>query len=643
LPELPVRFASVVAKYRQVLLATTVVSAVALPQIVNAFDGTGRIIVAQREDPKKKQQQPKPQPKQVPPKQVQQPKPAPQQKQVQPPKQMPAQKQVQPAPQKQMPPTQKQVQPPAKAPLQQQQAQPQQPSPKADPKGVQPQPKLGPKADPRTVQPQPGVAPKADPRTVQPQPGIAPKADPKTVQPQPGVAPKADPKTVQPQPGVAPKADPKTVQPQPGVAPKTDPRTVQPQPKLGPKADPKTVQPQPGVAPKTDPKTVQPPAKAPPVQQQTQPPQLAPKADPRTVQPQPKVAPRVAQPPVQVQKFGAPKAAPAAQVRSVTELKGKRQEQRQGNTVIIREPGNRTIIRENNKIVIRHDESERMRRWGNAKFETRGRERYTIVNRGGYDVYTITDDNGRLLRRYRRFPDGREYALIDNRRRWGPGAAVAAGAVVGGAIALGLAMPRVTIPREQYIVDVDQAPPAMLYDTLDAPPLVPMERPYSLDEVRDNYELRARVRSVDINTINFSSGSWEISPDQVQRLQGLAEAMQKVISENPSTVFLIEGHTDAVGDPEDNASLSDRRAESVAEALTTNFNVPPENLVTQGYGEQHLRVQTEGSARENRRVEVRNVTGLMAAQGEPAEQGGAGGTDEQGAAPPDAPAGQPPG
>ena len=134
----------------------------------------------------------------------------------------------------------------------------------------------------------------------------------------------------------------------------------------------------------------------------------------------------------------------------------------------------------------------------------------------------------------------------------------------------------------------------MLYETLDAPPEVAPERAYSLDEIRDNVELRDYVRSVDINTINFSSGSWEISPDQIPQLQALADAMLKVISENPATVFMLEGHTDAVGAAEDNMSLSDRRAESVAEILTTNFNVPPENLVTQGYGEQHLRVQTDG-------------------------------------------------
>ena len=57
---------------------------------------------------------------------------------------------------------------------------------------------------------------------------------------------------------------------------------------------------------------------------------------------------------------------------------------------------------------------------------------------------------------------------------------------------------------------------------------------------------------------------------------------------------MIEGHTDAVGTDVDNLSLSDRRAESVAVALTEQFQVPAENLVTQGYGEQYLKVPTQG-------------------------------------------------
>ena len=41
----------------------------------------------------------------------------------------------------------------------------------------------------------------------------------------------------------------------------------------------------------------------------------------------------------------------------------------------------------------------------------------------------------------------------------------------------------------------------------------------------------------------------------------------------------------------------------------SKFQVPPENLTTQGYGEQHLKVPTEGSECANRRVTARRITG----------------------------------
>ena len=83
------------------------------------------------------------------------------------------------------------------------------------------------------------------------------------------------------------------------------------------------------------------------------------------------------------------------------------------------------------------------------------------------------------------------------------------------------------------------------------------------------------------------------------------------IARNPAEVFLIEGHTDAVGSDIDNLSLSDRRAQSLAAILTRDFQVPPENLTTQGYGEQYLKVNTQGPSRENRRVTVRRITPLL--------------------------------
>ena len=119
---------------------------------------------------------------------------------------------------------------------------------------------------------------------------------------------------------------------------------------------------------------------------------------------------------------------------------------------------------------------------------------------------------------------------------------------------------------------------------------------------------------IDLNTITFEFGSWELTRDQIDRLAGIAEGLNRAIQNNPREVFLIEGHTDAVGSDVDNLSLSDRRAESVAVALTQQFAVPAENLSTQGYGKQYLKVPTEEPERANRRVTVRRITPLLAGQ-----------------------------
>ena len=87
--------------------------------------------------------------------------------------------------------------------------------------------------------------------------------------------------------------------------------------------------------------------------------------------------------------------------------------------------------------------------------------------------------------------------------------------------------------------------------------------------------------------------------------------MQKLLGRNPAETFLIEGHTDAVGSDMANLALSDRRAEAVAAALTDVFEIPPENLTTQGYGEQYLKIKSDGPEEQNRRVAIRRITPLV--------------------------------
>jgi outer membrane protein OmpA-like peptidoglycan-associated protein len=281
-----------------------------------------------------------------------------------------------------------------------------------------------------------------------------------------------------------------------------------------------------------------------------------------------------------------------------------------GRRKVIQESGNRFIVKEHNRTIVRHDEAERFLRRPGARSDRRpdGTVETYYIGRDGVRIVTVVDANGRLLRRYRRDRDGRERNIIDNRRFY-RNLALGIGL---GIVVLNLPPPRITIPYDEYIVDYDSASDDDLYETLMAPPIEDLDRPYSLEEIRDNYELRARVRSIDIDTIEFESGAWEVSPDQYDKLERIARAILRVLESNPEAVFLIAGFTDAVGSEDDNASLSDRRVASVAEVLTEQFDVPAENLVTQGYGEQYLKIDTQGPEPRNRRVSVLNVTGLMA-------------------------------
>ncbi len=274
---------------------------------------------------------------------------------------------------------------------------------------------------------------------------------------------------------------------------------------------------------------------------------------------------------------------------------------------MIQEPGNRFIVKEDNKkAIIRHDEAERFLRRPGAKTERRadGNVETYYVRPDGVRIVTVVDQHGRLLRRYRRDRDGHEYNIIDNRRFYRD-VAIGIGAGALGIIVLNLPPPRVTIPRDRYIVEYDRASDDDLDEALTASPLEPLERAYSLDEIRYTYELRARMRRIDLDTIIFDSGAWEVPQDQYYKLERMARAILTVLRRNPEAVFLIEGHTDAVGSDEDNLSLSDRRAQSIAEILAETFSVAPENLVTQGYGEQFLKIDRPGPEPRNRRVSIR--------------------------------------
>jgi OmpA-OmpF porin, OOP family len=284
------------------------------------------------------------------------------------------------------------------------------------------------------------------------------------------------------------------------------------------------------------------------------------------------------------------------------DFRGQRQESDQGGRKVFTEPGRVIVVDPSGQSFIRHNEEERFRFGArDIRVEQVGADTRTVVIRpDGSEIITVVGADGRLLRRIRRDREGREIIIIDNGFRND-----------GGSFYVDLPPPNIRIPYDRYIVEADMAAPELIYETLDAPPVDRIDRRYSLDEIRYSPSVRMLMPSIDLNTINFETGSWDIPPDQAAKLQVIAEGLNRAITRNPREVFLIEGHTDAVGNPVDNLSLSDRRAESAAELLTQQFGVPAENLTSQGYGAQYLKEQTDGPSRINRRVTVRRITPLL--------------------------------
>jgi outer membrane protein OmpA-like peptidoglycan-associated protein len=107
--------------------------------------------------------------------------------------------------------------------------------------------------------------------------------------------------------------------------------------------------------------------------------------------------------------------------------------------------------------------------------------------------------------------------------------------------------------------------------------------------------------------IDFSSGSATLTPEATAALDQLGKALTN--SALAAYNFKIVGHTDTVGDPATNQTLSKQRAAAVKSYLETKFGVADTRLQSVGVGESDLLVQTPPDTpnQSNRRVQVINL------------------------------------
>ncbi|MHA1549371.1 MAG: OmpA family protein [Alphaproteobacteria bacterium] len=274
--------------------------------------------------------------------------------------------------------------------------------------------------------------------------------------------------------------------------------------------------------------------------------------------------------------------------------------------VVVETEDNRIIVRRGSQLEVRHDDTARLESGGARRLQQvnpDGTTTTTIVRRNGTRIVTVRDDNGEIIERSRHRRNGAVEFLIG-------GAAQQPAAPV---FDLHISLPQleISIPQRDYVVESESASDRQLEQALIAPPVEQVERSYSLREIRRSGRLRNKLRRIDIDTVTFEFGSAAVPRDQIRRMERIGRVLSRTLARNPEEVFLIEGHTDAVGADLSNLALSDRRADAVAQILTFYFSVPSENLITQGYGEQFLKIPTAGPERENRRVTLRRITPLL--------------------------------
>ena len=104
-----------------------------------------------------------------------------------------------------------------------------------------------------------------------------------------------------------------------------------------------------------------------------------------------------------------------------------------------------------------------------------------------------------------------------------------------------------------------------------------------------------------LSDVLFDTGQATLKPGADRALNRLAQFMK----DNAGTHVLIEGHTDSVGTDDYNFALSQRRAQAVADALSSR-GVAADRAMTKGLGKAYpvASNDTQAGRQQNRRVEI---------------------------------------
>ena len=107
---------------------------------------------------------------------------------------------------------------------------------------------------------------------------------------------------------------------------------------------------------------------------------------------------------------------------------------------------------------------------------------------------------------------------------------------------------------------------------------------------------------ITLRDIYYDVDKWFLRPESITALNHLLHIME----ENPSLKIEISGHTDSDASDEHNQTLSQRRAQSVVNFLTSK-GIARHRMAARGYGESRPIAPNDTRANKqlNRRTEIR--------------------------------------
>lgn len=111
---------------------------------------------------------------------------------------------------------------------------------------------------------------------------------------------------------------------------------------------------------------------------------------------------------------------------------------------------------------------------------------------------------------------------------------------------------------------------------------------------------------LDFQNIVFESGSFLIPSKSYRQLDEVGLALSTLVNRFPTMSFIIEGHTDSLGNDDENQTLSFNRATAIKRFLSAKHSISSKRLTAVGVGEQEpiaSNSTTQGRAK-NRRVRI---------------------------------------